>query len=379
MGMLVAVVADRFANAKSKEALRFTIVENEKQQDGSFISRSIHEPDEGNDRCFRGRSILRVNYWIEPYERPRWERGTWYYYGDLPYASLDGPPFVLNAEGDRGPLSRNRIQYLYFRRDVLEKYLSQEGYRVSFHMRNWGFACPPGHAESIDVGINSLGLVNAFEPDLAKQTPSEQAYWASFSALPEGGVCPELFETRMQNNPPDSPNVVEVIARAQRKLAESFTKKGHGELFRSVNLKGRELNRLNIGPLREDIAEFCRLSKILYSLAIESVDFETLRSTLQAMGVSVDNQQRQIALLTAVVEKQLGDKVMARKITDPLRALNDLRVGDAHTGQVDWDRAFQMLGTSSAPNRMREAWTHCVDSVAEAFDTIAEALTQDVS
>ncbi len=373
-GMLISVVADRFATAKTKEALGLKIVENEKQADGSWITTTIHGPASTQTGYYRGRSTLRKNYWIDPYERPRWERGTWYFYGELPYTTDDLPYFIVNAEGQRARLDRHWIGYLHFRREVLEKYLSSRGYTVYFHMRNWGCASPPGHAHSIDVGINSRGLVNAFAPDLAKQTPAEQAYWASFSTLPYGEVCEEMFETRMQQNPPHAPNVVEVIDMAKQELHVIFKNRFRSELFKPSVVKNRELARLTVGPLREDTDEFCRLCKILYSLNVECIDISALRQALQSLGASVDTQQRQIALMTALVGGVLGDDDKARRTTDPLRALNKLRVADAHLGEADLAEALKLLGETAPPPTVRDAWGSCVESIARTFHSLATAL-----
>ena len=78
--------------------------------------------------------------------------------------------------------------YLYFRREALKKYLDSENTFVNFHMQTWGFLYSAFGKVSVDVGINSKGLVTAFAPDLAKLPENEINYWSSFSTMPDGEI-----------------------------------------------------------------------------------------------------------------------------------------------------------------------------------------------
>ena len=113
---------------------------------------------------------------------------------------------------------------------MLEKYLETPGYRVFFHMRTWGQACSPQTDSRIDVGINLKELVIAFAPDIAKLRPQEQLHWAHYFVLPDGEVCTELFETRMQQNPPHSPGFLDIIAGARTSLQDTCLRRFSGEL-----------------------------------------------------------------------------------------------------------------------------------------------------
>jgi hypothetical protein len=131
------------------------------------------------------------------------------------------PHFFVDAEGTRATAEKAGLRYLFFKREVLRKYLDTPGFGVYFHMRNWGVATTPMR-QSIDVGINSLGIATAFAPDIAKLSSIEQSYWASFTRLPSGEICKELFETRMLQEPPDSPSIPEIVKGATHDLDEVF-------------------------------------------------------------------------------------------------------------------------------------------------------------
>ncbi|MEQ9481001.1 hypothetical protein [Coleofasciculus sp. F4-SAH-05] len=170
MGLLISVTADRFANAATEEELEIEPSENKQIDELTWISTNIHTPDFTKHSSFRGRSILRRNFIIEPYDRPKFERSPWYFFGEDPIQESELPSFIVNDEGKRQALQKNTylvnssseigwLGYLYFRPEVLQKYLQVPGYRVFFHMRNWGVASLPGDRGTIDVGINSQGLV----------------------------------------------------------------------------------------------------------------------------------------------------------------------------------------------------------------------------
>lgn len=180
MGLLTSVVADRFANALTEEELELNPGEDIRIDDFCTLSAYITRPQYTHNEYFRGRAMIYRNFIIEPYERPRVERSPWYYFGEERVDESQLPTFIVNNEGKKQILPRNgfigsyiedgigSFGYLYFRPEVLQKYIQVPGYGVFFHMRNWGIASLPGDRGTVDVGINSEGLVNAFAPDIDK-------------------------------------------------------------------------------------------------------------------------------------------------------------------------------------------------------------------
>ncbi len=84
MGLLITVVADRFANASTQDELELKQVENEQIDDFTWLSKTINSSEFTKHGYFRGRSTLRRNFIIEPYNTPRVERSPWYYFGEIP-------------------------------------------------------------------------------------------------------------------------------------------------------------------------------------------------------------------------------------------------------------------------------------------------------
>lgn len=386
MGLLISVVADRFANASTEEALELEKFEDSQIDEFTWLSTSIHTPEFTHHGCFRGRSILRRNFIIVPYDEPKFERSPWYYFGEQVAEESVLPSFIVNDEGRRQALPQNTylenyIQngigsfgYLWFRPEVLQKYLQVPGYSVFFHMRNWGVAFVPGNRGTIDVGINSQGLINAFAPDIADLPSSEQSYWASYSSLPSGEICEEMFETRMQQNPPHSPGVVELIRDVRTQLSSVFKNKFSVDLFKNVEPNEQELCRLSIGPILGQYTEVTELSKILYGWIIETMQITPLRNAVSALGGTADEKLRQIKLLEKSLIAKSLDESKARSVTAPLAGLNDLRIGAAHIGSLELEPIFQLMGASSTPESPRAAWHLCVDSITLCLNTISATL-----
>lgn len=386
MGLLISVIADRFANAVTEEELELEQIEDEQIDQFTSISTTIHTPEFTHHGCFQGRSILRRNFIIEPYDKPKFERSPWYYFGEQSTPESELPSFIVNDEGKRQSLPKDtyignyinrgigKFGYLYFRPEVLQKYLQVPGYSVFFHMRNWGVASLPGDRGTIDVGINSQELVNAFAPDIADLSLAEQAYWASFSSLPSGEICEELFQTRMQNNPPHSPGVVDLIRDARSQLNAIFQHQISVDLFSDIEPSKQELSRLSVGPLNNQFTEVLELAKILYGWVIETMQVDPLRNTLSSLGGTVDKNLRQIKLLEKILMAKGLDEKQARSITAPLVGLNELRIGSAHIGIPEQEPIFQLMGASTIPKTPRLGWNLCVDAVVNCLCSITGIL-----
>ena len=386
MGLLISVVADRFANAPTKEALELEQVKDHKIDKFTWLSTSIHTPEFTDHGYFSGHSILRRNFIIGPYDKPKFERSPWHYFGEQSTEESVPPSFIVDAEGRREILPKNTFLenyirdaigtfgYLYFRPEVLQKYLEVSGYSVFFHMRNWGVASLPGDRGTIDVGINSQGLINAFAPHIADLPLTEQLHWASYSSLPSGEVCEEMFQTTMQQEPPDSPGVTELIRVARSQLNTVFKERFSVILFKEKEPSKQELCRLSIGPILDQYTEVTELAKILYGWVIETMIINHLRTALDALGGAVDKKLRQIKLLEKSLIAKGLDEVQARSITAPLVGLNELRIAAAHIGDMKLESAFNLINSSCLPSTPREAWVLCVDATTACLNTITATL-----
>ena len=245
-------------------------------------------------------------------------------------------------------------------------------------MRTWGRACGPQVESCVDVGINSEGLVSAYAPDIAKLKRQEQFHWAHYSSLQNGGVCQELWQTRMQLNPPHSPGVIELIMKSRRGLADTYRRRFSQELYSDFELQQSDLGRMSVGPVRGDVREVVDLAKPLYAWAIESLQVSALRTPLATNGIEFDKQAKQIVLLRTLLKEIIGlPENDAASLVAPLRGLNDLRVIAAHSLNHNFDDAFRKLGVESVPESPRGAWDRLVDHIVAALDSISVELGRD--
>jgi hypothetical protein len=389
MGLLISVVADRFANTLTEDELELTPAEDVKIDDFSSLTAYKHHPESTHHGHFTGRSIIHRTYVVEPYDHPRYERSPWYFFGKLQIDKTQLPLFIVDNEGNKRTLPQNvffgeyiengigNFGYLYFRPEVLQKFINIRGYSVFFHMRNWGIASLPGDRGTVDVGVNSQGMVNAFAPDIAKLSIAEQAYWASFSSLPSGEVCEEMFQTRMQQKPPHSPGVVDILRNCRTLLSDSLKKKYNVAIHNPIDPSALELSRLSVGPLTNQYSELLELARIMYGWLIETIRIDSLRLCLSTAGQTIDKrlkELRQIKLLEKILVVNGLDETEALSATSPLVGLNELRIGSAHIGSLELEHGFQLMGALATPSTPREGWNFCVDSVARSFQSIVNQI-----
>ena len=385
-GFLISIVADRLATASSLDDLGITPSQGEIIDELSTITTIIHQP-ESEGGLFKGQSILHRNMILNPYDTPKIERTPWFFFGELEIDESQLPIFIVNSEGKQRTLPRNHYLqtyiekeignygYLYFRPDVLQKYLRVPGYSIFFHMRNWGLASMPGDQKTIDVGVNSQGLVNAFALDIANLNIAEQAYWASFSSLPSGEICDEMFQTRMQQNPPHSPGVIDLVKESCKHLDDAVKELASICVFKPFEPKDIELSRLSVGPITSQFEELLELAKVLYKWVVETMEVDSLRNVLKTLGESVDREikkLRQIKLIERILIAKGMKKVDARSVTAPLIGLNELRIGAAHNSNLQLDHIFKLLGENSIPKTPRDGWISCVDAVTISIHSIAK-------
>ena len=369
--LVICQVSDRFANSLTPEEFGITSRKRHKIEPGFWMQNDVFENDNKEGLC-QARSTLWRNFFVAPYERPKAQRGPWPYF----YSSHEESEarFIVDEQGNTSILDADVPTFLYFRRDVLAKFLNTPGYSIFFHMRHWGIAGHPG-GKAVDVGINSDGYVTAFTPDLQALSPQDQAYWSSYSSRPIGEICEELFKTRMQNNPPHSPGVHEIISDALSDFNNSFSNKFSTDILNQAQPSRYELAALTLGPLKEDHLELFPLSKTLYQWTVERIQIHSLKIALEKESIDFDENERQILLLERLCRDVLGcPEQKTALVTDRLRGLNKLRQSDAHLGRADINRAFQKLGYSSVPRKVTNAWEAIVDGVGEAFKRMSDLL-----
>ncbi len=281
--LVISLVGDRFANLLPEVERDFENRNLELLADNMWLTTVVHPAQDSQRHRTMVRGALYWNVVVEPYPRPKPRRSPWPRF--FPEADEDETVlrFIADAEGSLSRLGEAGCPaYLYFGPQVLEKYLTTPGYSVEFHMRNWGRAHGPRHDSGVDVGINSRGFVTAFAQDLERLHEQELFHWAHYSSLPVGEWCTELVQTRLMNNPPNAPSVVELLREARDATNVAYTDRFEQRLCRESELSERDRGRLSVGPVREDEQELFELVVPLYEWLVPSMDIPALRRPLDA-------------------------------------------------------------------------------------------------
>jgi hypothetical protein len=212
-------------------------------------------------------------------------------------------------------------------------------------------------------------------PDIAQLPVQEQMHWASHSVLPDGEICWAMFETRMQQDPPHLPGVIDVMTDAFNGLVDAMHSRFGNQLADRVSDLPPGSGKLSVGPIRGDLSEVADLSVPLYAWVIERLNVAQLKSLLNAQSAPIDKAARQLGLLRSLLTKVIGtSESEARSILGPLDALNDLRAKAAHVAEPDYAAVLSRLGLSAMPATPRRYWDAVVDAVANSLVQVAERI-----
>jgi len=376
MALVISVVCNRFANATDHEIQSVKQVEDYQIEPSTWITTEVRDWNPQAVACgiYRTRSILWRTVVIEPFESPNINGTAWYTPNrlkkDLPLPS----GFKVDSAGKIGTLQdANRLDYLDFRPAVLQKFLTNEGYGVRFHMKHWGVAWDPS-GNTIDVGMNDEGVLNAFVHDLLKQRPEEQAHWASFSIPKTGHICYEMYQTRMKCDPPKSDSVPVILGTARESLNKSFMEKFGFNLFDSHKPNERQWQNLSVGPVTEDAFELFRLVKVIYKWLIETMNIKSLNKAIDNSDL-VDPKWRQIKLIKVLLEKEQVKQDDISEICDSMKLLNKLRIEDAHLLSSSDNKLAELIAGDEKYPTFRDKWLSLVDKTIAAFSKFTNILS----
>jgi len=375
-GLIISTVADRFANTATQEELRIKPIEQNPFDDWASVTNVVHPPGSLSPNYYTARTSLYWNLIVLPYDVPRVERTPWYYFGEIPESSKVPVMFNVDAAGHKAELTdKSCPTYLYFKPSVLKRYLESSHRTVNFHMQSWGVVYDSIHKVRVDVGVNSKGLVNAFAPDLAKLPSNEQSYWAAFSTIPDGEICSELYETRMNNNPPESYSNIDLIQQSIDQLNKAFSNVYGIPLHDGKQPNKKDIRRINIGPLGNEVEELTQLAQKLYEFVVEGIPIKPLREIVRQFE-EPNTEWRQIRLLHEIAVHRSREEGQVRAATDILRSLNRMRIAQAHRSSGDIRDALITLSGGSEPKNLREAWKVCVFSVCDCLKKLALLVNQ---
>jgi hypothetical protein len=176
------------------------------------------------------------------------------------------------------------------------------------------------------------------------------------------------------NEPPPSPNVVELIDEKREELNQVL-REITGELgFGDARPSEQKLGAITIGPLTDEPAAFSDLALTLCQLAVDPLKDDVVRRAFPA-GQAPAGNLRSLALLERLLELRCGlSAVEAKQVVQPLRTLNWLRQEAAHVGVAAFGPALAEIGFTVRPDHLWDAWDALVDKTASALGEVTAKL-----
>ncbi|WP_433661373.1 hypothetical protein ACQPW1_21665 [Nocardia sp. CA-128927] len=251
---------------------------------------------------------------------------------------------------------------IYFNRAVLAPYAAEPtAYRITAtHLscdNLWG----------VDIGFNTVGLVEVYLGDIGQRLPSEEwNHWLAHNVPPEGHMEEGRFRRDILNQSASSKDIPGDLRRARQRAAgvsEQLLGKPIWRALRDDQLAEWESM---IGPLNEDSTSLGKSLLLLVIAMIDGIDPKPLKTYL---GGARENE-RSMGLLQRFTEV-LGDDSNCTAI---LRQLYDFRSsgGVAHFAGSEARKTRVALGIDGMTNL--QAFESVVQRTTDMLNTIVDLM-----
>lgn len=253
--------------------------------------------------------------------------------GSAVHHSCD-PDTLGNYFQDHGDGRPHYLTTVNFNRSVLGRYTEATSrFRVTRTrlecLNLWG----------LSIGINTVGLVEAYLGDLGRDLPaSEWAHWLAHNVLPEGKVEEGRFRRDFLNQWADSEDPPSDLRAARMQANEASARALGKPLFRDLDEQTAVEFDALFGPLTDELSTLTQPIILLTKVFVDG-----LNSDLLARFKQDGEQAGTIALLGRLLD-QLGEGEDAVSVLKDLQSVRS-RGGVAHLpGHSDAPRARAKLG-----------------------------------
>ncbi|MEV6135178.1 hypothetical protein AB0L63_03745 [Nocardia sp. NPDC051990] len=259
----------------------------------------------------------------------------------------------------------SRLHYLTpvcFKREVLEPYAAQP---TTFRITATHLSCL--NLWGIDIGFNSVGLVQVYLGDLGgKLPPEEWGRWLAHNVLPEGTMDEGRFRRDFLGQWANSKDLPGDLRRAREHGSEVSERLLGEPLWRTLPENHLPEWESMIGPLNEDPAS---LGKSLMLLPIAIIDAINPAPLKKYLG-GAEKGERSLSLLQRFTA-ELGDEDNCTAI---LRQLYEFRSkgGVAHFAGSEARQTRVALGIEDMSNL--EAFESVIQRVADMLNTIVDLM-----
>lgn len=300
--------------------------------DGNIATESKTGVQTGKGRRFRVMGELWKGEWIDPVEascrighsEPK----------ESLFVSADGSGSKVDLES----LNFEDVgKYLWFKPSVVPDLLEHRGSSLKWCTRDTGgVSATPDRL--LHFGVNSLGFVNAYAYDVARQPLWERRIWVANNCRPDGGVSSELQQAQMECHPAESKPPELMLLRALQWINMNFE-----DTFSLALLRDHR----EVGGLSNRIHRFRATSEIgLRALAKDVVKISIERISKKSLVIALGEKKSDLGTLK-LLERILGqytNKSYASQIMSPLFGVYDLRSSDAHLNHTNVEDCYTRIG-----------------------------------
>lgn len=272
--------------------------------------------------------------------------------------------FITDAAGNRenADTLAGYGGWLWFGPRVIMELLGRRGGSLQWHTRDTGsVCCTPGH--EIRFGVNSLGLINVFAPDIACLPEWQQRIWSGHNLSPDGKVSEELLAAQVRADPAKT-QAPEALLEFTLLQLNNATMSALGTPILTDHSEVPSLLSRTHRFRSVDEHELRALAKDLTRLTTDRID----ASALQRFASPPKGQKwGSLKSLEGVLALEVG-KERARALTGPFVGIYDLRRADAHLPSKDLEKARELIGIDeSAPYILQgcQLLSVCVSSIQD--------------
>lgn len=280
-------------------------------------------------------------------------------------------PFLYDPDdyhyipGLERPWNDGFLAPVFFNRNVLLKYDSAPGYRVTFASTTYGRIVVENEGYDICFGINRNGKVVMWLGDIAKLPQSEQYYLRSENVDSDHSIGSEFYDGQIECIFTEPTQENRLFALRSQFVEACF--KRFGDKIAHLDAEVVNLAISFNPPVVDTHKERRHVADTLNKIYIESLDSAALGVLVKQAGrdpKGLGSLKRLQALLETVAN---GADVA--KILSPFFVLYDLRVAYSHLKSDD--RAAEMLKTVT--DRLSIADT---SDLLEIYGSLSKALTR---
>lgn len=281
-------------------------------------------------------------------------------------------PFIVgNQAGETlfGKALEDYGGWLWFRPGVIPALLDREAGFLEWHTQDTG-SIGPAQNRTIHFGVNSVGLINGLAYKIGALPEWAQRIWSGFNVAPEGGLSEELHASQNLASPARS-LAPEVMLWANLKAIQQLSLDRIGQIFFAELPTERNFFRRIHRFHEESFQRVCHLAKELIKIVVEPIEIDAVNTLLGSKAASLNKQLRSIKRLENWFTAHGED---GRKITGPLVGINDLRQGDAHSGESTARAALKILGIPDDADNYQQMNFGIIGSVAWTLGWIANTI-----